>query len=302
MKRLLKGLLGLVVLLLLAGSVEIGRRTRAEAHRLLTNPMETRKLPRERPIDFGLVYDDVSVRTSDGLALAGWYVPPENGALVILQHGYKSSRGEMLNEAALLHQHGYGALIPSIRAHDMSEGDLITFGKNEMQDLDAWYRLIETEREVDPGKVGILGNSMGGSLAIQFAVRQPAIRAVVTNAAFSSLNDTIETSVRYFSNLPPFPFAPLIAFWAEREAGFRTAEIDAKQWIRQLSPRPVLLMQGGADVVISKTSGQLLYDAAGEPKELWYDPEVTHAHFDTERPAEYERRVVAFFDTYLLGR
>jgi fermentation-respiration switch protein FrsA (DUF1100 family) len=292
---------GFGLALVLAASAIVLLKTRSEAHRLLTNPIGTRKLPTRTPIDFGMVYDEVTAHTSDGLALAGWYVPSENGAIVLAQHGYKSDRAEMLNEAAMLHRHGYGVLITSIRAHDMSDGNLITFGKEEMKDLDAWFEMARAEPGADPQKIGILGNSLGGSLAIEFAARCPDIKAVATNSAFSSLTDTIETSVRFFTGLPPFPFAPLITFWAEREAGFRTADVDAKKWISSIAPRSVLLMQGGADVVISSKSGQLLYDAARQPKELWFEPNVGHAKLDTAMPAEYERRVVGFFDKHLLG-
>jgi pimeloyl-ACP methyl ester carboxylesterase len=280
-------------------SVEVGRRTRAEAHRLLTNPMATRRLPTQRPIDFGMVYEELTARTSDGLSLAGWFVRPANGSLILLQHGYKADRGEMLNEAAMLHRHGYGVLIMSLRAHDLSDGELITFGKHEIQDLDTWYRLAATLDGVDPGRVGLLGNSLGASLAIEFAARQPGIRAVVANSAFSSLTDTVETSLRFFTGLPPFPFAPLITFWAEREAGFQREDVDATRWIGRISPRPVLLMQGGKDVVISVESGERLYRAARAPRELWFEPDVSHAKFDTALPEEYERRVVALFDKYV---
>jgi fermentation-respiration switch protein FrsA (DUF1100 family) len=275
-------------------------KARSEADRLLTNPMSTRKLPKQTPADYGLPYEDETARTSDGLTLVGWYVPTENGSLILAQHGYKSDRSEMLDEAAMLHRHGYGVLITSIRAHDRSGGTLITFGQEEMKDMQAWRALAVRLPGVDPQRIGIVGNSLGGSIAIEFAAEDPAMRAVVANSAFSSLSDTIETSVRFYTGLPPFPFAPLITFWAEREAHFRAADIDAKRWIAHLSPRPVLLMQGGADVVISKSSGQRLYDAAGQPKELWFEPSVGHAKFDIALPKEYERRVVGFFDQYLL--
>ena len=61
-------------------------------------------------------------------------------------------------------------------------------------------------------------------------------------------------------------------------------------------------MQGGADVVISATSGQRLYDAAGEPKELWFEPDLGHVDFDSEMADEFERRVIGFFDHYLLDK
>ena len=168
-------------------------------------------------------------------------------------------------------------LITSLRAHDIATATLLAFGKNEIKDLRPGWRLLQAKPDVDPERIGVLGNSLGGSLVIELAADNPGIKAIVANCAFSSLSDTIETSVRFFTNLPPFPFAPLITFWAEREAGFRSDDVDAKKWIGRISPRPILLMQGGADVVISKESGQRLYDAAGEPKELWSEPDVGHA-------------------------
>jgi len=106
--------------------------------------------------------------------------------------------------------------------------------------------------------------------------------------------------VTHFTGLPEFPFVPLIVFWAETDTGVKMEEVDATKWISEISPRPVFLMQGGADTVVSPNSGQLLYDAAGEPKELWYDPELGHVDFDKERAEEYEARVSSFFDKYLL--
>lgn len=300
MNKRLKIVLGILIGVLLVAFAGMSYVTKKEAHRLITAPLDdTRELPDESPADYGLPFEDVTV-TSDGLKLAGWFIPSENGAVIIMQHGYKSTRDELLNEAGMLHRHGYGALITSIRAHDYSEGETITFGMNEVDDLEAWYQYLITRDDIDPDRVGILGNSFGGMLVIQYAAQNENIKAVVAHSAFSSLNDTVETSVEYFSDLPAFPFAPMIVFWAERESGFTTEDIDTTKWIAQISPRPVFLLQGGADVVISPESGQLLYDAAGEPKELWYDPALGHVDFDKDHAAEFEQRVTEFFDTYLL--
>jgi fermentation-respiration switch protein FrsA (DUF1100 family) len=276
-----------------------GWRTRQEALRLITNPIATRTLPSKRPIDFGMVYDDVSITRPDGAKLVGWYVPPKSGSVIIGLHGYKAHRGELLNESGALHRRGFGILLPAMRTHDMSDGAIITFGKFELDDIQAWYDFVLRQPNVDPQRIGMLGNSLGGTLALEFAARQPGIAAVVAHSAFSSLNDTIDTSVRFFTGMSPFPFAPMIRFWAEREAGIAVEDVDAKAWIGRISPRPVFLMQGGADVVIDVASGDRLFAAAGEPKELWFEPDIAHARFDTARPEEYERRVGQFFGKYL---
>jgi alpha-beta hydrolase superfamily lysophospholipase len=290
-----------VVLTAVGGTAALAWRARVEAIRLVTNPMETRRLPGRTPIDAGIVYDDVSVTARDGTRLVGWHLPTTNGAVIIAQHGYKGDRGEMLNEAEMLHRRGFGVLVPALRAHDLSDGNVISFGRLELDDLARWYEFAVAQPGVDRRRVGLLGNSLGGTLALQFAARQPGVAAVAAQSAFSSLRDTINTSVRFFTGMSPFPFAPLITFWAEREAGISVDDVDAKQAIGRISPRPVLLMQGGADVVITVQSGQWLYEAAGEPKELWFEPDVGHARFDNARPDEYARRVGGFFEKYLTG-
>lgn len=302
MKQKTRLIFNIVVSILVLALVGILNVTKSEAHKLITSPMATREFPAETPADYNLPFEDVTVTSSDGLKLAGWFVPSQNGAVIIMQHGYKSTRKELLNEAAMMYKHGYGILLTSVRAHDRSEGELITFGMYEVNDMEAWYQYLLTREDIDPERIGILGNSYGGMLAIQYAAQNQNIKAVVANSAFSSLNDTVSTSVAYFTDLPAFPFVPLIVFWAERETGFKAEDVDTTKWIAQISPRPVFLMQGGKDVVISADSGQRLYDAAGEPKELWYDPELGHVGFDKERATEYEKRVSEFFDKYLLNQ
>ena len=216
------------------------------------------------------------------------------------QHGFKSNRTAMLEEAAMLHENGYGVLLTSTRAHDESDGDLISFGIHEMKDWEAWYQFLLTRSDVDPEKIGVLGTSLGATEAIQYTSMNNNIKAVVAHSPFSSIDDTVTISVTALTGLPAFPFAPLVVFWAEQELGFDSADVDAKLWIDDISPRPVLILQAGRDTLVSVESGELLYAAAGDPKELWYEPDLAHAAFDVDLPLEFETRVVGFFDQYLL--
>jgi fermentation-respiration switch protein FrsA (DUF1100 family) len=284
------------VLLLLA--VVLSLVARNQALSLVYFPLQERDPLSQTPADFSLQYQDVTVQSSDGNTLHAWYVSSQNGAAVILQHGFKSDREELLEEAAMLANRGYGVLLASIRSHDVNDGELIAFGLREMPDIDAWVRFLREQEGIE--NIGMLGNSLGGSLAIQYAAENDAIQALVVHSAFSSMRDTINTSVRYFTDLPAFPFATLIRFWAEREIGGDIDDIDAKKWIGQISPRPILILHSLSDVAISSESGELLFAAAAEPKELWQVEGVAHANFDTELAEEFEEKIGKFFDQYLL--
>jgi alpha-beta hydrolase superfamily lysophospholipase len=291
--------LGVVVVLVLGASAGAAIVTRNEAHRLGTNPAATRKVSGRTPASIGLAFTDETVTSSDGFRLHGWYVPGTRPALIIVQHGYKDRLESYINMTRVLNKHGFHVLIQTVRAHDKSDGEQLYFGLREMPDMEAWHQFAKTRPGVDPARIGMIGISMGGSLAIQYTATHPDIAALVADSAFSSLLDTIDTSVRHFSGLPPFPFSPMIRFWMEREFGFTADEVDAKKWIGLISPRPVLVMQGGADTVVSVTSGERLFALAGEPKESWFEPSVGHAQFLKMMPDEFERRVTGFFDKHL---
>jgi esterase/lipase len=217
----------------------------------------------------------------------------------MMQHGYKYNRQGLLEEASMMHEAGFNVLITSVRSHDYNKGELITFGINEQQDLAAWYDLATNELPVNPSKIGMLGESLGGSMSIQYAVTNPSVRAVVLHSAFSSLQDTINTSVTYFTGLPAFPFAPMITFWAELILGFSVDQVDATRWISDFSPRPVLIIHSTTDLVISQKSGELLYQSASEPKTLWQESGIEHVGFDKARADDFSQKVGEFFTNAL---
>jgi len=270
-----------------------------QAHNLINHPKEVRELGTKTPADFDLAVHEVSVINPQAMRLYGYYSASENGAYVMLQHGFKADRSRLLEEAKILQDAGYGILVTSVRAHDKNDGQEITFGVREMEDLQAWYEYLLAQGAV-PGKIAILGNSMGAAMAIEYASRNKDIAAVVSVSGFSSLQDTIDVSVEYFTGLPAFPFAPAIATWAEVLLGMDVAQVDATMAAAKLCHTPILVMQGGADTVVSVASGQWIYDAACGPKELWFEEGIGHTKFDRDMPDEYAQRVTQFFAQHLL--
>lgn len=257
------------------------------------------------PADLGLTYEAVTFPSADGLSLAGWFIfaaeGQENGAAIILCHGYGGNRIGPLPEAAILTRHGYSALLFDFRGHGESDGDLVTLGYDEVQDVRGAVAYLLARPDVAPNRIGVLGHSMGGATVIRAAAQIPEIRAVVTEGAYASLADTIANDFTNLTGLPKFPFAPLMVALGERQSDLDIKGVQPVDDIACISPRPVLLIHGLADTVIPPGNARRLYRAATEPKSLWQPEGVSHAASARQRPVEFEARVIAFFDEALLS-
>jgi hypothetical protein len=129
--------------------------------------------------NFGRPYEEVSLRTSDGLDLSGWYVPSQNGAAVIAFPGRLGPR----DEARMLVRHGYGVLMLDMRGQGESEGDPNVLGWDSPKDLAAAIDFLESRPDVEDGRIGGIGFSVGGEQMIQAAAENRALRAVVSEGA-----------------------------------------------------------------------------------------------------------------------
>lgn len=239
----------------------------------------------------------VAFTTSDGLTIRGSFVPARNGATVILSHGHGEDRTQMLPEARLLTRHNFGALLFDWRAHGESEGTASTRGDRERLDLTAAIDFLAGRADVDAGRLGVLGFSRGGSVAIAVAAKDHRLRGVVAEAAAPSLREALLRDVRGPHMLARWP-----ALWAARRAGIDIDGVQPEAAISSLSPRPILIIQGARDRVVPVSDAHRLYAAARQPKTLWLIQGADHGGYMEREPVEYERRLVAFFTGALAPR
>jgi uncharacterized protein len=242
--------------------------------------------------DIGTDYKDVSFTTSDGLELAGWYVPSRNGAAVIAFPGRNGPQAQ----TRMLARHGYGVLLFDRRGQGESEGDPHAFGWEGEKDILAAVAFLERQPDVDPGRIGGLGLSVGGELMLHAAARTDAIAAVVSEGAGSR-------SVGEFRTMPDASIDQQV-FETMITAGLTLSSNSPppplmQDIIGRIAPRPVFLIWAPRGVDTEALNPEY-FKAAGEPKTLWEIPEAKHVGGLAARPAEYERRVVGFFDAALL--
>jgi fermentation-respiration switch protein FrsA (DUF1100 family) len=238
----------------------------------------------------------VSFANDAGQRLSAWYVPPAAGRPVALVcHGFGTNRREGQDLLPWLHAAGYGALLLDFQAHGESEGAATTVGLREVDDFLSAVRYLQDRLGVAVPLVA-LGFSMGASVAIMGAALTPAIRAVVADSAYATLERTIARSFRHFFHLPPRVFLRPTIWFAERMARARVGSVRPIEAAARLAPRPLLLIQGASDRIVDPEDAALLHAAAGEPKALWWVEGCDHVGARQLYPDVYAGRVLACFE------
>jgi uncharacterized protein len=242
---------------------------------------------------------DFSVLAADGTILRGWKIraATPNGDWVLLFHGVGDNRAGMSAFAEFLLPAGYSVAIMDSRAQGESDGEIVTYGWKERRDTVAIVNALESSEKVR--RVLALGVSMGAAIALQSAAVEPRIEAVVAEASFANLR---EISFDY-AGLQRWPWLGMTLFRPASIEGMRTLRTAGGFSPDDVSPEaavasrafPVLLICGTADRTIPCRHAEMIFRAARGPKQLWVVQGARHASAYGVQPAEYERRVLAFF-------
>jgi fermentation-respiration switch protein FrsA (DUF1100 family) len=212
---------------------------------------------------------DVVFASSDGVPIHGWYFPAENarGSILVL-HGNAQNLSTHVNSVLWLVKEGFNLFIIDYRGYGWSGGEPDLAGVH--RDADAALEKLIGLPETDPDRVVVLGQSLGGSIAI-YAITHSAhkdrIRALVIEGAFSSYRRIAREKLDSFWLTWPFQY-PLS--WTINDG------YSAEKWIGQVSPMPVLILHGLDDPVVPVHHGRLLSEAARQPKELWLTARPGH--------------------------
>ena len=242
--------------------------------------------------DLGAPFEKVEFTTNDGLRLKGWYVRSRNGAAVISFPGRASSQ----KRAKLLARHGYGVLVFDRRGEGESEGDPNLFGWEGERDVHAAVEFLRNRPEVDPDRIGGIGLSVGGEMMIAAAAESDALRAIVSEGASArSVRDIVANPGTTWSEV----LGNGVATLATSLFSNALPPADLKSLVPKISGA-VLFVYGENGQPAEEPANRAFYAVAHEPRELWEVPGSGHIGGTEARPREYERRVVAFFDRYLL--
>jgi uncharacterized protein len=241
----------------------------------------------------GLPWLEVAVPTVNEKNLYGWFLSAGDGRpALIVMHGWGGNAEMMLPMAAPLHTAGYSLLLVDARCHGRSDGDSFASLPRFAEDIEAAMVWLAGRPEVDPLAIGVIGHSVGAGAALLVASRQPAIRAVISLAAFAHPAIMMR---RWLAGMriPFWPLGAYILAYVQRVIGHRFDDIAPCNTIARLHC-PTLIVHGLEDGIVPVAEARQIY--AGRTSEAVELLLVPGSHDDYGDLAQQVDLLTAFLD------
>lgn len=199
------------------------------------------------PESVGLAYEDVYMRTEDGVDIHGWFVKtPQAKNTVLFFHGNAGNIADRIEKAQLFVQMGLNVFMVDYRGYGKSSGKPAEGGL--YKDALAAHTYLADRPDVDSRRLIVYGASLGGVVAIDLAA-QRNVGALVIDSSFSSAADMARVI---------FPFVPSFLVRTKMDSMTKIKAVHV----------PKLFFHSRGDETVPFALGQKLYQAAVSPKEF----------------------------------
>ena len=199
------------------------------------------------PIDVGMDYQDVSIKTADGVTLHGWFIVGRSSQVLLFFHGNAGNISHRLDSIRQFQNLGLSVLIIDYRGYGQSGGR--TTERGIYCDADAAWRYLTENRGISASDIVIFGRSLGASAASWLAAQHQPL-ALIVESSFTSVPDIAQEL---------YPWLP--ARWLSR---FSHATRD---YVRDVQC-PVLVAHSRDDEIIPFHHGEAIFASANEPRTL----------------------------------
>ena len=215
-----------------------------------------------------LKYRNVSFKSEDNLQISAWFIFGEKDRPgIVMVHGRGSTRHVALRYATSLVEHGFNLLLIDLRNHGESDDSYDSMGFHERKDIQAAVNYLQEQRQIS--SIGIFGFGSGASASIMAMAENPFIQAGVFESGFSDFNAFWGDFRKSPSDFPVLPLRSLTKLLFEFRSASDMSSPTPLQAIAEIAPRPVFIIHGTNDQIISFKHAKRLYLKARKPKWIW---------------------------------
>jgi fermentation-respiration switch protein FrsA (DUF1100 family) len=200
------------------------------------------------PADIRLQYEDITMKTSDGLNLNAWFVPAKSPTgTVLFCHGNGGNISYALDVAETLNKFNLNVLLFDYRGYGKSEGSPTENGT--YADADTAYRWLIKDKNIPEDSIIVIGRSLGAAIAANLAKNHNP-RLLILESGFSS---TADVAAKQY---PIFPVRLLCRY------KYKTAD-----YVKDIKC-PLLVVHSPDDEIVHYSNGIKIFNSAKEPKEF----------------------------------
>lgn len=241
---------------------------------------------------------EIEVKSHDGLKLLGriFQSSSPNKKWVVCVHDYRSDgKTDMFYIGKKYAEAGFNVLIPDLRAHGKSEGEIIGMGWLDRLDLIIWINYI---LQMQPDANIILHGSSMGASAIMMASGEklpPAVRGFILDSGFVSVYAEFRYMLSKLTFLPKKMIMRHANRYAKKYAGYSLKQASAT---RQLGSNhlPVLIIHGEEDQFVPVSAAYTIQNATAGENDLFLIPEAQHLEAAVKDPTKYWTVVFSFIE------
>ena len=222
---------------------------------------------------------------------------PPRGLVAVL-HDAGEHGGRYVGMARTLAGAGWAVSLPDMRGHGESEGERFSLGQHERKDVAAAVDLL-VGRGFAPGRIVIVGESMGAAVAVQAVALRPDVAAVVADSAYADGRAIVAEAGPGETGLPDW-YTGAIVLAAKVLFGLDAAAVDPAAVVRADTQVPFLFIHCDGDALIDPRHARDLREASANPNtRLWLATGCGHVGASGRYPDEYRSRMIAFLDAQL---
>jgi fermentation-respiration switch protein FrsA (DUF1100 family) len=231
------------------------------------------------PATWGCKYENISFKSADGTPLHGWFIPAKGKVplgTVVFSHGNAGSIGHHLGFVIWLVEAGYHVMMYDYRGFGKSGG--VVDRRGMVDDVKAAFSHVGKRPGVNPLRLVSYGHSLGGAKSVTALGESPVrgLRAVVIDGAFASYKSMARI------------------MGGQLGESLVTDELAPREYVKKLSPVPLLVVHGTRDEVVPVAQGRQLFQSAAQPKTLFEVEAGRHGDALSANHGQFRKRMLAW--------